>query len=297
MSPTARRLCRAGLLSLHVGRRRSVSGMPLRWHTERFAALDSLGQGELFYDEFGRMCGYALWTLLSSECSFVRMRPHCIEATDMRRSGVLVILDLLGMYGRTKDILFELRDREFREEETAKYFRQKEQLQILKEIMRSRRHGFFRALAGERRPGPMLLETTEGAKYRSSTKHAIEHAICLGACLELAARSPGTSALTLSMAVERFQVPIMLRQCQVFWTAKGEPGSAVTWAWLDDAAAVEKDASRGPVPPSMWNEGKNLNIMDILSPVGEEEVVGAWVRDNVAAGSSGALNARWQDYA
>lgn len=186
------------------------------------------------------------------------------SAEEFHPEGNVWIIELNALYGRTRDIVFDL-SRLFPENaESVSYCRYKRTKAIYKRVPRRRIYGSREVECSV--DDQWLISSDESEGLRHSAAVEMELAIRIGMAVMILGQLPEYSAMPLSAIFHRVRNPIQRRQYRLYTSPTGDPIGFYTWAWMES----DELRRRGAKPLSAlelgdWSDGLELFLCDAVA--------------------------------
>jgi hemolysin-activating ACP:hemolysin acyltransferase len=275
-----------GILMPLLDTRLDTGTQDFAWHYDRIRAAAALGQAEVFFDGYGRLCGFALWTHArpADQRALLTHGPRAVGAGSLASTGNLWMLEMQAFYGCLAGLMQILRDRHMVDAPAVTYFRHARGRRMVKQLTRQDRTRFAQGSAPFRpevRGG--FLRTSEGQAMLKLTAKAIQEGLERGRCLTLLRTSPWFAALPLQAALQRLETPLALGQYRLHLSKLGEPLALLSWAWLDrELSAQWPLRSPESLARHDWNDGDWLCLCDAVAnaagvPLLLADLAGDWL--------------------
>jgi len=258
------------------------------WHFDRLSRAIDLGQAEVFFDGFGRLCAFALWTHPTPAATKVLMAEgsRALGADGLGEAGAPWLLEMQANHGSLPAVMQMLRDRHLSDQHQLTYSRVIRGRRMVKQIARDDRTRFAR---GTNRFQSIIrgsfLRTSEGQEMLKQSANLVDQAIERGHCLSLLRLKQYFAVRQLSSALQRLEMPFSLRQHRLHMSRQGDALALLTWAWLDRKHLAQWDGCRPEnLARYQWNDGDILCVSDAAaSPPGRarlrRELAGEWMPD------------------
>lgn len=261
-----------GLLLPLLDARLDTGGQDFGWHFDRIRVAIDLGQAEIFFDAYGRLCGFALWTHAqpAAQRALLTGGPRAVGASDLGQGDNLWMLEMHASYGCLPGLMQILRDRHLASAQAVTYFRHARGRRLAKQFTRRDRTRFARGedpFRPEQRGA--FLRTSDGRFMLEQTAAIVEEGLARGRCLRLLRSNPQFAALPLTFALQRLDTPLSLGQYRLHLSDRGEPLALLSWAWLD-RESLPLWALRRPETLARydWNDGDWLCLCDAVAAPG-----------------------------
>lgn len=274
MAPSKRNE-RAALLGLGLAlmaEHPEVATRSLGWHYALLRRAIELNQIKVYFDRFGRFCGYAWWVQVSLalESRLLRQGMGGLKVDVLSMEGTPWMLDFRASHGALPTILLDLRDALSPRSESLTYFRYKRGRRLAKRVMRESPASFFR------RASPVLaledmvwLRCDRARSALASARSVLEKWATSGRVLEVLAHADRYALMPLPSVLGRIRYALDFRQSMVLLASDGEPQAFFSWAWRETAEhAGAKTKPLHAWEPGEWRDGRDPWLCDAVARPG-----------------------------
>lgn len=244
-----------------------VASRSLRWHYARLNRAIELDQVKLYFDRFGRCCGYVWWTKAPAELEsgLLRHGSNALEASELSTEGDAWILDFRASLGELPNILMDVRDTLSSQCNTLTYFRYKGDRRIAKRItLDSKASFFYRASQVADCGETAWLRSGKGKSSLSAATAVLQQSITLGLILELFAQLPSQAGMPLPAAFSRILDALKTRQCKLLRASNGELQGFYSWAWRE-VEELSPSKLLNKWEAYEWRDGRDALVCDAIA--------------------------------
>lgn len=243
-----------------------VAMQSVDWHYRRLERAIDLEQVKLYFDRFGRCCGYAWWTQVSSqnEDRILQFGPEALAAEHFCTEGKPWIVDLWATFGRLPEILLDLCEIMWKLNTTISYCRYKNGKRMLKSAtLCNEAQSAEIELAHPESAETYWLCSDDGKPSLEALATILRSAVDCGKAVGLLVRVARYAKLPLPAILRRLRPALECRQYRLLCSPAGEPESYCSWLWREvtGASACEPILT---LELSDWHDGRDAWLCDAV---------------------------------
>ncbi len=266
---------RAVLLGLGLSlmaEHREVAKHSLGWHHALLKRAIALNQIKVYFDRFGRFCGYAWWAQVPSaqESRLLKQGMGAMEVDPLSMEGAPWMLDFRASLGALPTILLDLRDTLSPRSESLTYFRYKRGRRLAKRVTRESTASFFRHASSTVASGDTVwLRCDRARSALASARAVLEKWMMSGRALDVLAHTDRYALMPLPSVMGRILYALEFRQAEVLLAPDGEPQAFYSWAWRETEELSQ--AETRPLhtwEPGEWRDGRDPWLCDAVAKPG-----------------------------
>ncbi len=244
-----------------------VAPRGLGWHYALLSRAIELNQIKVYFDRFGRFCGYAWWVDVppALEPRLLKQGLGVLGANELSMDGTCWMVDFRASLGALPAILLDLRDALSPGSGSLTYFRYKRGRRIAKRLTRESPASFFRRASLASVVDEMVwLRSDQGRSAMASVRSLLEGWKMSGEVLELFAHVDRYAQMPLPCVLGRIRYAFEFRQFTVLRTTEGEPQAFYSWAWRETEELVQAKPLHA-WEPGEWRDGRDACLCDAVA--------------------------------
>ena len=267
-----------GLLVPTMGVQANI-GYTLHWVLTRIRRAVTLGQVQVYFDRFGRYCGYVLWTQIAAEqeVEILKRGPLAWDGAEFSTQGEVWVLEFKARYGETASIIAEFCSNLPEECQSISYFHSRNGRWAAKRASRRDALSYSRKLERGSDVAESFLLSEWGPESRHYALQALNAGTDFGRICRLLAQVPEYTRTPATLVTCRIRHAIRKRQYRLYMSDSATPIAFYTWA-RREVSERERFAAKPHYAWDLdeWNDGRDLFLCDAVA---RNEGIGRLMQD------------------